>query len=151
MPMPGYQGSFNASSTSGSTAGGFNTTGERGTNPYFDPRSTYGANQSYVNTPAVNGPAGYLEQNPQALYTRFTAPFGGGTDPFSMYVQSQQQKIWDAYQAALANNMNLTRQQFLQGMDPHQFLSQFLNLAPVQQGRNDALFGASPLRTISNG
>lgn len=152
MPMPGSYGSFNAASSGGNTMSGGGTSSSLGggSNPYFNPQNSYGGDRSYQNTPAVTGPSGYLEQNPQALFTRFTSNFAGGDDPFSQYVRSQQQRIWDAYQAAVANNMNLTRQQFLGGINPQDLRNQFLMLSPFQRGRNDALF-SGPLRVISNG
>lgn len=145
MPMPGGFGSFNAS-----------TTGQGGTasrNPYFDPNSSYGrpGGGSDVTAPSISGPTGYLESNPRALYTRHTAQYGGGTDPFSQYVQQQYQRIRDAYEAASATNQQLTMQQYLGGITPQLLQNQFRTLSPFQRGRNDAMFGAGPVRTISGG
>ena len=121
-----------------------------GQNPYFSWGNLYGGKQDYSTTPIVHGPTGYLEQNPEAAYTRQTSGFGGGMDNFSRFVQQQYDKLRGGYEAAAATNPNLTFQNFLQPYDQGFFRNLYSGLTMNQRGERPEMF-AGRARWTSNG
>lgn len=118
---------------------------------YYNPGSLYGAtNGSMYDSPVVSGPGGsYLNQNPEAAYARFIAPFASGTDPYSNWVRQQFGQVYNyGYKPALATNPNLSFQdQFLgQYVTPGSMQQRFNNQAPQLRGVNVANFGGGRAR-----
>lgn len=105
---------------------------------YYDPSQNYGRGTSAVTTPLVSGPSGYLAENPQAAYARYTAPFAMGEDPFSRFVRNQYGQAYQGFQAALATNPNLSFYgQYLPGLGGEQyFRNRFLSQAPMARGES---------------
>lgn len=121
-----------------------------GPNPFFDLGNLYGAKKSYANADYIAGPTGYLESDPQSVWTRHTSGWGGGEDPFSKFVQSKQRDVWNAYGAAAANNPNLTHQDFVKNFGMDFFRRQFNDLSEQQRGINSGLYRGRA-RWTSNG
>ena len=119
---------------------------------YYNPVSTYGARQSAFTTPIVSGNAGYFAENPQAAYTRYTAPFATGEDPFSRFVRQQYGNAYQGYQAALGTNPNLNfLNQYLPGLGGEQyFRNRFLSQAPSVRGEAPGVLGGGRLRWFLN-
>ncbi|HSE46798.1 MAG TPA: hypothetical protein VLA89_15875 [Gemmatimonadales bacterium] len=120
-------------------------------NPYYQTGNLYGGDKDYSTSPIVSGPTGYLEQNPEAAYARHIAGFGGGSDPYSRFVQQQYDRLYNqGYQAAAATNPNLTFQRYLTGFGDPFFRNLWANLTQTQRGENPAMFAGRP-RWITNG
>ena len=119
---------------------------------YFQPGSNYGAAQSAITTPIVSGPAGYFAENPQAAFTRYTAPFAGGEDPFSRFVRNQYGQAYQGFQSALGTNPNLSfLNQYLPGLGGEQyFRNRFLQQAPSLRGEQPGTLGGGRLRWFLN-
>jgi hypothetical protein len=115
---------------------------------YYNPSSLYGAQQSFAQSPLVSGPAGYLAEQPQAAYSRYTATFAGGEDPFSRFVRNQYGTAYQGYLSALATNPNLNfSNQYLPGLGGEQFFrNRFLQQAPSARGEQPGLIGGGRLR-----
>lgn len=113
-------------------------------NPFYNPQSTYGSPFGFGWLDAPYGGTHYYNQpgaGMNAAYAAWTAPWGGGYDPFSNWVQGQRGKITTAYEAALGHNPDLKWTDFLQALPGQQALrSQFQNLAPEQRGENRSRF-----------
>lgn len=113
---------------------------------FYDPGRSYGADRQWATTPIISGPSGYLENDWNALYTRFIAPWAVGESPFARWVRGQQGEVQDAFRAAIASNPMLTGQQFLEQLGPQSFSSQwFGNLTPAQRGQHNANYGGGRL------
>lgn len=103
-------------------------------NPYYQQNNPYYGSWglSFPRTPVADL---YLNSTPQAAYTRFTAPWAGGLDPYSQFVQGQYSNLRDAYSAAVATNPDLTWTRYLGGIPPSTFARQWQMLGP--HGRGD--------------
>lgn len=109
---------------------------------FYNPDSNYDADRDWASTPVISGPNGYLENNWDALYTRFIAPWASGNTPFSRWVQGQSNEVQQALLAAVASNPLLTAQGFLQQLGPQSFASQWnSNFTPGQRGENAGYYG----------
>lgn len=124
---------------------------------YFNPNSYYGGDQNYWNNQTgqpTNFWAGtrysYLDQNPDAVYTMFTSPFAGGTDPYSSWVRNQYGQTQDAYRAALSMNPDLTYQQFLSDFGEQGFYDRYRQMAPQQRGIQPGPYGGGRVQWINS-
>jgi len=119
---------------------------------YYSPGSLYGGSQDFSTTPIVAGPSGYLANQPQAAYARFTAPFAAGEDPFSRFVRSQYGQAQQGFQGALATNPNLNfYSQYLPGLGgENYFRSRFLSLPASARGEQPGLLGGGRMRWFLN-
>lgn len=114
---------------------------------YFNPNSSYGG-QAYQNpdgsfTDFWQGVRyQYLNDNPSAVWSMATAPYAGGNSAFGAFMRSQENATHDAYMAALANNPDLSYQQFVNNIGYQGFLNQYLMQAPQQRQINNSNFGA---------
>lgn len=114
---------------------------------YFNTNSYYGGQQNYWNNGGqpTNFWSGvryqYLNQNPDAVYSMFTSPFAGGTDPYSSWVRNQYGQMYDAYRGALSLNPDLTFQQYLSDFGQQGFQQRFNAQAPQQRGITPGQYG----------
>src|SRR5690606_17297686 len=116
---------------------------------YYNPNTNYGGDRDWPTTPAMGGPGGYLEQNPQALFTRFISPWASGEDAFSRYVRSQFGNTMQGYEAAFANNPDLTFARFLEGLGPGFYQQRWRMMNPQQRGESANLFGGGRVQWIT--
>lgn len=115
---------------------------------YFNWNTNYGGDRDWVNTPAVGGPGGYLENTPEALYTMWTSPWAGGENPFSKYVQSQYSDVYGGYKTAFATNPEMVFKDFLQTLSPYFFANRYNALTPRQRGESNSLYGAGKMQWL---
>jgi hypothetical protein len=113
---------------------------------YFQQGNYYGG-EDYWNNGSPNGMWSgaryqYLNENPDAVFSMFTAPWASGFDPYSTWVRQQYGQNYDAYKAALSMNPDLTYQQFLSDFGEQGFRQRFQAQAPVQQGYAPGQYGA---------
>ena len=89
-------------------------------------------------TPVIGGPAGYLEQNQDAAYTRWMGKMGmglGDESPFGRYLADQFRKAQLGHRALLAENPTLTFQDYLNTLGGQQaFRNRFSTLSPYARG-----------------
>lgn len=106
----------------------------------------------WAQTPVIGGPSGYLEQNPDVIWSRYLAQrYGiglGDTSPRAQYGQQLYKPAWAGFQAALADDPTLTFQRYTQGLGLD-LDRMFRNLAPQQRGENQARF-AGPSRWLAD-
>lgn len=104
------------------------------TNPFYTPGSTYGAPQSYSNTPL----GGIMrEQNPQLAFTQWGSNLGvaDNDSPFNRWWMSQYPKFERGYGLATLQNPFITIDQFLNTLPSlGQMQQQFQMLSPSQRG-----------------
>lgn len=119
---------------------------------YYDPNSTYGQTKygnQYAQNAFTNTGAGYwyMNQNDDAAWTRYAAPFmsGSGEGNFDRWLQSQKGRVYDAFQAALATNPNLNFYgEFLPGLGGYdEWMQRYQALSPEQRGENAARYAGS--------
>lgn len=128
--------------------------GNPGQGPYatngwlFDPGSDYGGTFGQNTFPDTPVGEDYLQNNPAAAWQRYTAQ--KGIDPLSNrggVARTLLGRVNDAYEAALATNPLLRRQDFLRGIDPNQIMDL---MTPAERGERPGLFSGRA-RTISRG
>lgn len=113
---------------------------------FYNPDNFYGADRDWASTPVISGPNGYLENNWDALYQRFIAPWAGGQTPFARWVRSQSGEVQQALMAAVASNPLITAQGFLSQLGPQNFANQWINdFTPTQRGEVKAAYGGGRL------
>lgn len=103
-------------------------------------------------TPVVAGPGGFLEQNPQALWTRYLAGRGiglGTRGAQADWMRDQFGNVQAGFTAAQADNPALTLQRYLGTLDYQNLLNTFARQAPTQRGENWSRF-AGPSRWLSD-
>lgn len=122
---------------------------------YYDPSSLYGMPRHYSEETwgdwyrwGINGPQGLAESDPRSAYLRFIAPWAGGNDQFSRWVQSEFNRVYSGYGAATLNNPDLLFQDFLHQMGPGQLQSNFSNLHPSERGVRAPNFGGGRVQWI---
>jgi len=115
---------------------------------YYNPSSSYGGDRNWATTPAMGGPSGYLENNPQSLYTRFFSPWASGDDAFSRWVRSQYGNTQQGYEAAFASNPDLTYGKYLSDLGPGSFAQRWQSMNPQQRGESTNLFGGGRMQWI---
>jgi len=121
--------------------------------PFFNPRQfVQNPQQPWAETPVISGPGGFLEQNPQALWTRYLAGRGiglGTSGAQADWVRGQYNNMQSGFQAAQADDPTLTFQRYLGSIDFQNLLNNYLNLAPSQRGENWSR-AAGPARWLSD-
>jgi len=117
--------------------------------PYYN-QGNYGASQNMYDSPLVSGNNNdsLINQSPQALYYRMTAPYAGGQDAFSRFVQGQYQPIMQqGFKAAQMTNPNLNPADYLTGLGGQDFFRrQYMNLAARDRGIQAPNFGGGRMR-----
>jgi len=112
-------------------------------NPGFD----------YTRTPAVGGPSGYLEQNPDAVWTRYlSGRFGiNPTDASARarWLRGQEAQVNEGFKAALAEDPTLIFQRYVNGLNAQDFINRFNAMLPSQRGENWSQY-AGPSRWLSD-
>lgn len=108
-------------------------------------------NFDWTKTPAIGGPSGYIERNPDVAYTRHMGQLGVGLanpSPFGEYVQNyERQQAQTGYGAALAEDPTLLFQNYLKTLgDLQDLYNRFSRLSPRQRG----LYQTGPTRTIAD-
>lgn len=145
--MSAAGGNFGAAGQSG---GGYGRTGR---DPYWNPgQFQQDPDFDWSDTPSIGGPSGYLENNPEAIWTRYMGQMGIGlndTSPFAQYMRQQYQNAYSGFQAGIADDPSLTFQQYLQDIGTPDYQRQFQNLSPQQRGENWARY-AGPARWIAD-
>lgn len=120
----------------------FFNTGQFQQNPNFD----------WSTTPIVGGAGGFLEQNPEALWTRYLAGRGiglGTRGPQAEWVRDQFGNVQGGFRAAQADDPALTLQRYLGTIDFQDMLNTYLRQAPSQRGENWSRY-AGPSRWLSD-
>lgn len=106
----------------------------------------------WTQTEPIGGAGGYLENNPQAAWTRYLqGNYGIGlTDnsPYATFVRNQFQNAQRGFEAALAEDPTLIFQRYLSNINPN-FQQMFASLNPAQRGENIPRY-AGPVRWISD-
>jgi hypothetical protein len=107
-------------------------------NPYLNLNNPYGwQDTSFPTTPIARQ---YTQLDNGVAYTRATAPWGGGLDPFGRFVQGQRGNLEGAYDAAVTQNPNLRRDEFFGGFGPEYFANLWAGLGARGQGQNNGNF-----------
>lgn len=119
---------------------------------YFNPNTDYGgADYQDANGNFTDFWQGiryqYLNDNPSAVWSMFTSPFGGGNAAYDQWLRSQESPMNDAYLAALSVNPDLSRQQYYEGVGYNGLLDRYLQQAPQQRQVNPSAFGAGRVQT----
>ena len=126
---------------------------QNATDPFYN-FNQFQQNPDYdwTQTEPIGGAGGYLENNPQAAWTRYLqGNYGIGltdTSPFSTFVRNQYQNAQRGFEAALAEDPTLIFQNYLSNINPN-FQQMFSNLTPSQRGENVSRY-AGPVRWISD-
>ena len=110
------------------------TNPQYGSSMYYQPGSTYGADQSY-NTSPVSGTI--REQNPQLAYTQYGQQIGIGDQdsPFNNWFFQQYPRFQRAYGQATLQNPFITIDDFLKTLPSlQQVQRQYMMQAPRQRG-----------------
>lgn len=116
--------------------------------PYGSPSPYYQWNNSYGSpwqTPNgfLETPLGKIGANQQdaAYFQRSIAPWAGGNDPFSRFVQGQQSRVLSGLDQARLTNPNLSITDYLPGVASYDtFLRQFRRQDPGARGERWSTF-----------
>jgi hypothetical protein len=107
----------------------------------------------WTTTPAIGGPAGYLEENRDAAFLRWLSNnLGVGVSDQSawgQFARNQFQNAEAGFLAGLAEDPTLTFQSYLPKLSIPQIRMDFLRQSPRARGENFAQFGG-PMRTIAD-
>jgi hypothetical protein len=107
-------------------------------NPYLDLQKDYGwGDLSFPTTPIAKD---YVQGQNGVAWTRHLAPFAGGIDPYSRFVQGQERAAEDAYMAAVVQNPNLRREDFFSTFGPEYFAKLWAGLGARGQGQNNGMY-----------
>jgi hypothetical protein len=106
--------------------------------------------QDWTKTPVIGGPAGYLEQNQDAEWTRLMGTMGVGlsdASPFARYVADQFRNAQIGYKALLAEHPTLKWQDYIRTLGGVQdFRARFNALSSRARG----VYLPGPTRTIAD-
>lgn len=110
-------------------------------------------NFDWTQTDVIGGVGGYLEQNPEAVWTRYLAGRMGITpttsNAFGRWMQNQRGAAENAFLAAQAEDPTLTYQRYINSMQAQQWLDAYNRLSSAQRGENVSRF-AGPSRWLSD-
>ena len=126
---------------------------KQSTDPFYN-FNQFQQNPGYdwTQTEPIGGAGGYLENNPEAAWTRYLqGNYGIGlTDesPYASFVRGQFQNAQRGFEAALAEDPTMIFQRYLATVNPN-FTQMFANLTPNQRGESVSRY-AGPVRTISD-
>lgn len=123
---------------------------------YYNPASLYGMPRHYSQETwgdaywrGIHGPQGLAEQNPQASYLRFIAPWASGNDQFSRWVQGEFNRVYGGYGAASLTNPDLLWQDYLtQNLGQQQFQQNYGQLHPGERGVRAPNYGGGRAQWI---
>jgi hypothetical protein len=79
----------------------------------------------------------YLNENPQAGWGQYLNAFGLGSDPYSGWLRSQQNRYYTQYQGANAANPNLKWTDYLMQQNPQK---EYQAMDPWSRGENPRAF-----------
>ena len=121
--------------------------------PFFN-RGQYQKNpqMDWSQTPVVAGPGGYLEQNPDAVVTRYLAGRGVGLaapGARAEWLRGQGRNFQAGFQAAQADDPTLTFQKYMGSLDFNNLLRTYQRMAPQARGENWSRV-AGPSRWLSD-
>ena len=105
-------------------------------NLWYDPQSTYGSSQNWIQTPFVRD---YVDpQVPQGTFFSYLTGQGlGGFDRASQFGQSMYGKSRTGYEAAQRNDPGLTYRSYLdQFLGPGAIQNAYLGASPEQRGES---------------
>lgn len=106
----------------------------------------------WTTTQPIGGPSGYLEENPDAAWTRYLqGNYGIGVadqSPFSSFVRGQYNNALAGFKAAVAEDPSLIFQKYLSQITPN-YAAMFAALTPSQRGESVSRY-AGPIRWISD-
>jgi hypothetical protein len=124
--------------------------------PYYNDFMRSGDGVDWATTPAIGGPAGYLEQNQDAAFTRWMAQNGvslSDMSPRAQFIRDQFKNTQTGFKTALASNPFLQYQggadSYLGKLDFPKLVFNFLKQSPRQRGLDDSRYGG-PMRTIAD-
>src|SRR5690606_29163983 len=129
----------------------FNDFVQAARDPFFSPGASRPPGTNWAGTELVSGPGGYLEQNPNALWTRYLAGQGvglGDASAQSNWLRSQRDNAMAGFQAAMADDPTLTLQRYLGSLNFQDILSRYNRLSGQQRGENWSR-SAGPSRWLS--
>ena len=110
-------------------------------------------NFDWTQTDMVGGVGGFLERNPEAVWTRYLAGRMGmtptDTSARARWMQAQQRPAETAFLAAQAEDPTLTFQRYLNSIGADEFLNAYNRLSSSQRGENVSRF-AGPSRWLSD-
>ena len=107
-------------------------------NPFYSTSNPYGWNDlSFPTTPIAKN---YIQTEPGVAWTRAISGWGGGLDPFGRFVQGQEQRVNDAYMAAVTQNPNLQRADFYSQFGPEYFANLWSNIGARGRGEQNGLY-----------
>ena len=121
--------------------------------PFFNP-GQYQQNPDFdwSTSPIVSGPGGFLEQNPEAIWTRYLTGRGvglGTRGAQAEWLRSQLNNIQTGFTAAQADDPTLILQRYLGTLDFQNLLDNYNRMAPTQRGENWSRY-AGPSRWLSD-
>ena len=122
--------------------------------PFFSPgQFQKDPQQDWSRTPVIGGPGGFLEQNPEAVWTRYLSG-RFGVNPLTAgaqadWLRGQRQAAQTGFMAAQADDPTLTFQRYLGSIDADALLNAYLRMAPGQRGENWSR-AAGPPRWLSD-
>lgn len=122
-----------------------------GADPFYNRNDARGdKTYDWASTPVISGPAGYLEQNQDAAFTRFMGDIGVGladTSPYARFVADQFRNAQLGHKALLADNPMLKFQDYLKSLgSARDFMNRFLSGTPRERG----VYLTGPTRTIAD-
>jgi hypothetical protein len=109
-------------------------------NPWYQNNNAgnYGwGDNSFPTTPIARD---YIQNQNGVAYTRATAGWGGGMDPFGRFVAGQEPRLEDAYMAAVTQNPNLRRDEFFGQFGPDYFAKLWAGLGARGQNQNNGMY-----------
>jgi hypothetical protein len=107
-------------------------------NPWYSTQNTYGwGDLSFPTTPIANI---YTQLDNGVAFTRATAPWGGGLDPFGRFVQGQRSSLETAYDAAVTQNPNLRRDEFFGSFGPDYFAKLWQGAGSRGRGEGNGMY-----------
>lgn len=107
----------------------------------------------WTQTEMIGGPGGFLEKNPEAIWTRYMAGRFGATptdnSAFARWLRGQQGNVQNAALAAMAEDPTMTLQRYINSIESQKLLDAYNRLSPEQRGENVSRF-AGPSRWLSD-
>lgn len=109
-------------------------------NPFYQNNNpgNYGwGDNTFPTTPIAQN---YIQTEPGVAFTRAIAGWGGGLDPYGRFVQGQENRLNDAYMAAVTQNPNLRRDEYLSQFGPDYFANLWQGLGARGRGENPGMY-----------
>lgn len=110
-------------------------------------------NFDWTQTEMVGGPGGFLEKNPEAIWTRYISGRFGATptdnSALSQWLRAQEGNVRSSAMAAMAEDPTMTLQRYINSINAQQLLDSYNRLSSEQRGENVSRF-AGPSRWLSD-